>query len=132
MTLKILVADDHKYISMGLFSLIGRETDVEIIGRALDGESAIRMAREMKPDIIIMDVGMPGVDGITATKKIMSEMPDTKIVGLSVHTDPETVKKMIDAGAKGYVFKDRLFDELMPAIRAAIRGNNYTPIAEEC
>ena len=132
MTLKILVADDHKYISMGLFSLIGRETDVEIIGRALDGESAIRMAREMKPDIIIMDVGMPGVDGITATKKIMSEMPDTKIVGLSVHTDPETVKKMIDAGAKGYVFKDRLFDELMPAIRAAIRGNQYMPVAEEC
>ncbi len=115
--IRILVAEDHDIFRKGICSLIEKVPDMEIVGEAADGEDAVRKAGELKPDIVIMDVMLPGMNGIEATKAINEKVLDTKIVTLSLHSDREYIVGMLKAGSSGYLLKDSAFQELVEAIR---------------
>jgi DNA-binding NarL/FixJ family response regulator len=125
MSIKILIADDHKIIREGLCNMIERLDDVEVIGEAEDGQSVMSMARELLPDIIIMDITMPGFNGIVAANLISSEMPHIKILAVSMHNERQLVLEMLKAGASGYLLKDRLFEELAKSIDAVSSKRIY-------
>jgi len=125
MTLKIMLAEDHAILREGLRSLIERQPDMEIIGEAKDGQAAVQMAETLKPDIIIMDVTMPDVSGIEATRQIKANNPGVKIIALSAFDKPDFVLGMVKAGASAYLLKDNLFDELLKAIHAVVQGQSY-------
>ncbi|MDJ0656163.1 MAG: response regulator transcription factor [Xanthomonadales bacterium] len=126
MKTRILLTDDHEIMRKGLRSLLERESDFEVIGEASNGRDAIRLARELEPDIMVMDVGMPDVNGMEATSRIMAKMPDMRIVALSMHSDKRFVTGMLTAGAYGYVLKSEAVEELVGAIRAVQTGRVYT------
>jgi len=125
MTLKIMLAEDHAILREGLRCLIGSQPDMAIIGEAKDGRAAIELAQTLKPDIIIMDVTMPDVSGIEATRQIKAQNPNIKIVALSAYDKPDFVLGMIKAGASAYLLKENLFDELLKAIQAVVQGQSY-------
>lgn len=125
MTIKVLMVDDHKIVRQGLCSLLKNEAGVEVIGETGDGRTAIKLARDLKPDVIIMDVNMPGMDGIDTTRRIVNDVPGVNIVALSMHSKKSFIVEMLRAGASGYVLKDRAFDELVRAIRAVMDGRRY-------
>lgn len=125
MTTKIVLADDHEMMRQGLRAMLEREVDLEVIGEAGDGVLAMKMARELKPDVLVMDVAMPGVNGIEATREVVAECPQTKIVALSIHSDRNYVIGMLSAGASGYVHKASAFEELVEAIRKVARKGFY-------
>jgi two-component system, NarL family, response regulator NreC len=120
--IRILVAEDHDIFRKGICSLIEKVPDMEIVGEAADGEDAVRKARELDPDIVIMDVMMPGMNGIEAAKVIHETVFKAKIVTLSLHSDREYIVGMLKAGSSGYLLKDSAFQELIEAIRN-VRGN---------
>jgi DNA-binding NarL/FixJ family response regulator len=123
--MRILIADDHGIVRNGLKFLISRETDMEVVGEAEDGLTAVKLAKELQPDIVIMDVSMPNLNGIQATKLILHEIPGTRIIALSMYFNRSFVIDMLKAGAVGYVLKSYLFDELVRAIRAVAAGERY-------
>jgi two-component system, NarL family, response regulator NreC len=123
--ISILIADDHKILRQGLRTLLSREADMDVIAEAEDGRDAVRLVRELTPQVVIMDVGMPDLNGIEATRQILQEFPDTKIVALSMHTDRRFVTNMIKAGASGYLLKDSAFEELATAIRMVMARKIY-------
>jgi two-component system, NarL family, response regulator NreC len=125
MTIKILLADDHKIVRDGLRSLLEKDDGLEVIGEASNGQIAVELAQELTPDIIVMDIGMPVMNGIEATERIIEGKPDAKIIGLSMHSDRRFVSSMLEAGASGYVLKDSAFDELVDAIRVVCSGQVY-------
>ena len=125
MTLRIMLAEDHAILREGLRGLIERQPEMEIIGEAKDGQAAIELAQTLKPDIVIMDVSMPGASGIEATRQIKANCPGVKIVALSAFDKPDFVLGMIKAGASAYLLKENLFDELLKAIQAAVQGQSY-------
>jgi len=125
MTLKIMLAEDHAILREGLRCLIGSQPDMEIIGEAKDGQAAVQMAETLKPDIIIMDITMPEVNGIEATRQIKANNPDVKIIALSAFDKPDFVLGMVKAGASAYLLKDNLFDELVHAIQVVVKGQSY-------
>ncbi len=125
MKVKVLLADDHKIFRDGLRTLIEKETGMEVIAEAENGRKAIKLAEKMAPNVIIMDVSMPDMNGIEATRKIVSAMPDTKVIALSMHSDRRFVLGMLEAGASGYLLKDCAFNELAAAIRQVTTGNTY-------
>jgi two-component system, NarL family, response regulator NreC len=125
MSITILLADDHKIVRDGLRALIAREDDMEVVAEAADGREAVDMACELKPDVVIMDVGMPELNGIEATREIIQALPGTKVLGLSMHSNKWFTARMFGAGAAGYVQKDCAFDELVKAIRAVQEGQVY-------
>jgi len=125
MTTKIILADDHKLMREGLRGLLERQADLEVVGEVDDGRSAVRLASELHPDVVIMDIGMPALNGIEATRQIKSELPQTKIIGLSMHVNQRMVVEMLRAGASGYVSKLSAFEELARAVEAVIRGERY-------
>jgi len=125
MTIKILIADDHQIIREGIRSMLERENDMEVLGEAEDGRAAARMARELGPDIIVMDVCMPEMNGIVATGVILSEFPKIKVLALSALDDRRFVYNMLRAGASGYLIKDCSFKELVRAIRLVIANRTY-------
>jgi two-component system response regulator NreC len=122
---KILLADDHSIIRQGLFALLEKQPDIEVVGAVEDGRKAIELVRELKPDIVIMDITMPNLNGIDATHKIIEQAPQVKVVALSMHSSRRFVSEMLKAGAKGYILKECLFDELIEAIRTVIKGDIY-------
>jgi two-component system response regulator NreC len=122
---KILLADDHKIILDGLRSLIEKEQDLEVVAEASDGLSAIRMAHEHKPHIAVIDVTMPGLNGIEVTRRLTSELKNVKVIALSMHSDKRFVQGMLRAGASGYLLKDSAFGELVQAIKDLLRGRVY-------
>ena len=124
MRTRILIADDHSIFRDGLNALINREADMEVVGKAENGQQAIELARELQPDVILMDVKMPVMDGIEAAHKILSEMPGMKILALSMYTDNGFIKGMMHAGARGYIAKDSDPEELYKAIRQAAGPGN--------
>ncbi len=124
MRTRILIADDHTMIRDGLKALINRQADMEVVGRAENGQRAIELARELQPDVILMDVRMPVMDGIEAACQILSEMPGVKILALSMYTDNGFIKGMMHAGARGYIAKDSDPEELYKAIRNAAKPGN--------
>ncbi len=122
MPTKILLADDHKLFRDGLRTLFDGKADVTVVGEACDGGETVRMARELSPDVILMDVSMPELNGIEATRQILAERPGVKIVILSMHSDRRYVIEALKAGAVGYLLKDSAFEELIEALRDILRG----------
>jgi len=122
---RIVLADDHKIVRDGLCALLATRRDTEVVAEAEDGRDAVDLACELAPDGIIMDVAMPRLNGIEATRKIKAESPQTKIIGLSMHHDARFIGRMLEAGASGYLLKDCAFEELDEAIRTVLVGRTY-------
>lgn len=125
MKIRIVVADDHKIMREGLKALIDKQPDMEVAAEAQDGLTATKLARKLLPHIIIMDIGMPEMNGIDATRQIVSENKDVKIVALSMHSDRRFVLEMLKAGASGYLLKDSAFEELVNAVHTVMDGQPY-------
>jgi len=123
--IRILLADDHTVLRAGLRALLAGQCDLEVIGEASDGAEAIRLAQTLHPDVVVMDIGMPGVNGIDATARIKREQPGVKVLILSMHDDQGYLRQVLRAGASGYVLKRAADTELLAAIRAAARGEVF-------
>lgn len=123
--IRVLVADDHKIIRDGLKNLIDREPDMEVVGEAENGRDAVKLAQKLKPTIIIMDITMPDLNGIDATRQIISEIKDVQIIALSMHSDKHFVEQMLQAGVSGYLLKDCAFEELNRAVHTVASGRVY-------
>lgn len=121
----ILLADDHTVLSDGLRILIGSQADTRVIAVATDGRQAVQMALELDPDLVLMDVSMPGMNGIEAARQIHSNNPRIHILMLSMHADMEYVHRALEAGAQGYILKESAGSEVLQAIRAVLGGKNY-------
>jgi len=122
---KILIADDHGIVRTGLKLLLDRATGMEVVGEAADGREAVRLARELKPDITILDIGMPLLNGLDAAAHILRENDRTGIIILSMHTDESYILRALDAGAKGYLLKDHADEDLERAIQSVAAGKPY-------
>jgi DNA-binding NarL/FixJ family response regulator len=118
--LRVLIADDEPLFAEALAVLLGADERIEVVGRAGDGTQAVKLAQELDPDVVLMDLSMPGVDGFGATRQILAGEGDTHIVVLSGSADPADIAKARDAGAAGYITKDRIAERLVEAILAAI------------
>jgi two-component system response regulator NreC len=125
MALRIIIADDHQMLRQGLRALLEGESGLEVVGEAENGHEAVRLCKRLKPDVVIMDVGMPELNGIEATRQCVTESPGVKILALSMHTDRRFASGMLQAGASGYLLKDAAFDELIQAVRAVAAGKTY-------
>jgi DNA-binding NarL/FixJ family response regulator len=125
MSTRIILADDHRIMRAGLRALLEKEKDMEVVGETGDGRSTIALARQLSPDVVIMDISMRDLNGIDATRQIIAACPETKIVALSMHSEEQFVTGMLGAGASGYLLKDCAVDELALAVRAAVNGNTY-------
>ena len=125
MGIRILLADDHRIVIEGLKKLLEQEPDMEVVGETGNGLSAIEASRQLVPDIVIMDIGMPDLNGIEATRQISRECRGTKVIGLSMHSAESYVKQMLKAGAWGYLLKDCAGDELIVAVRTVAGGKKY-------
>lgn len=119
---RILLADDHTILREGLRSLLSLQEGFQVVGEAGDGVEAVRLAKELSPQVVVMDIGMPGLGGIEATLEILKHDPDIRVIGLSIHSDCRFVKGMLSAGAKGYLLKDCAADELVQAIQNITAG----------
>ena len=122
MAIRVLIADDHSVVRQGLRMFLNLDTDIEIVGEAPNGAEALRLARELRPDVVLMDLLMPEMDGITATAHIRRELPDTEVVALTSVLEDESVIGAVRAGAIGYLLKDAEPDDLRRAIKAAAAG----------
>ena len=123
--MRILIADDHGIVRQGLKALLSKQADMEIVGEAGDGLMAVQLAAEMQPDVVIMDVSMPELNGVEATRLILHQSPAVRVVALSMYSNRRFVIEMLRAGALGYVLKSYLFDELVRALRAAAANEHY-------
>ena len=125
MTCRILLADDHKIVRDGLKALIGKEAGMEVVAEADTGRKALQLSRKTNPDVVIMDVSMPELNGIDATKQILHDVPQVKVVALSMHSQRQFVEGMLNAGVSGYLLKDSAFEELIDAVRTVMTGRLY-------
>lgn len=123
--IRVLLADDHAILRKGIGMVINAQPDMELVAEAASGDEVVREALRVRPDIVIMDVSMPGCNGIEAARRILAELPATRIVGLSMYKDSVYVRELLRAGASGYLVKDCDDAELLMAIRAAARGEAY-------
>jgi two-component system response regulator NreC len=125
MSIKVLLVDDHAIIREGLRSLLEKQPEMEVIADTDDGRKAIELVRELLPNIVIMDITIPGLNGIEATRQIIAEFPGVKVIALSIHSKRRFVADMLSAGATGYILKECLFDEFVQAIKAVAAGGRY-------
>ena len=125
MTIRVLLADDHAIVRHGLARSIQQEEDMEVVGQAGTGLTAMEMARQLMPNVILMDISMPDMNGMEATRLILREAPQLKVIALSMHSAKRYVREMFRAGATGYLLKDCEFDELIEAIRMVAEGQTY-------
>ncbi len=125
MKIRILLADDHELVREGLKELFEKQPDMEVVGEAADGQVAVRLAGELKPNVVIMDVGMPNLNGIEATRFIVRDWPSIKVLALSMHVHQRFVSEMLKAGVSGYIDKNSKFDELVRAVRTVLAGQRY-------
>jgi DNA-binding NarL/FixJ family response regulator len=123
--IRVVVAEDHHMIRQGICKLLGEQSDIHVVGDTDNGGAAIRMVRELQPDVLVLDISMPQTDGIDVLKKIKDDVPQPKVVILSIHADLALVQQALELGALGYVLKQSVSEELIDAIRAASRGSNY-------
>jgi DNA-binding NarL/FixJ family response regulator len=120
--ISVLLVDDHSLVRRGFRRLLEDEPDIEVVGEASDGEEAIKLARSLKPQVIVMDCALPGINGLQATRKILQFAPETLVLMLSMHTEDTWVRQALDAGARGYVLKNAMDLELGSAIRRIVKG----------
>ncbi|TET32448.1 MAG: response regulator transcription factor [Planctomycetota bacterium] len=125
MSKRVLLADDHTIMRAGLRNLLERQSDMEVIGEAGNGREAVKLARELSPDVIVMDISMPELNGIEATRQIINATPSAKILILSVHSDERFVANVLAAGAAGYLLKNCAIDELVLAIQTVCENQTY-------
>lgn len=125
MTTRIILADDHKIMREGLRALLEKQTDFEVIDEAENGLDAVQLTKRLRPNIVIMDIGMPGLNGIEATRRIAADVPSTKVIALSMHSDKRFVIEMLKAGVSAYLLKDSASEELTSAIRTVLSGKPY-------
>lgn len=125
MSTRILLVDDHQITRQGLRSLLEKESDMEVVSEAEEGRTAVRMAGKLLPDIVVMDVSMPDLNGMEAARQITSQHPEVKVIALSMHSDALFVTEMLKNGASGYLLKDCAFEELAGAIRIVADGKTY-------
>ncbi len=123
--IRLLIADDHEMMREGLKSLLGKESSIEVVGEAENGEQTVEMARKSGVHIVIMDVSMPDLNGIEATRKIVADNPNTRVVALSGYANKEFVREMLSAGASAYVLKKRAYEELTRAVAEVMKGKKY-------
>jgi two-component system response regulator NreC len=122
---RVLLVEDHVVVRQGLKALFAGEGDIEVVGEADDGREALRRVSELQPDVVLMDISMPGFNGIEATRQIRQDHPDVKVVILSMHSHEEYVFQVLRAGASGYVLKQSDSSEVLIAIRAALSGGSF-------
>jgi DNA-binding NarL/FixJ family response regulator len=125
MSIRVLIADDHAILRHGLSQALQSESDIEVVGEVGEGHKAVELVRELAPDVVLMDISMPDLNGIEATGVIQRESPRTRVIALSMHSAKRYVKEMFRAGAVGYLLKECEFDELANAIRVVAQGQTY-------
>lgn len=129
---KVLIVDDHSLVRLGLSALLGYQSDMEVAGEAEDGEEAVHMACKVRPDVIVMDLMMPGVDGVEATRRIREKLPDSHILILTTFGTSADVARAIAAGASGAIMKDTSNEDLLNAIRTVAEGGKvFSPEIEQ-
>ncbi|MBS1855045.1 MAG: response regulator transcription factor [Acidobacteria bacterium] len=122
---RILLADDHAVVRQGFKMILGAQSDMEIVGEAANGREAVELAEQIRPDIVVMDVAMPELNGIEATRRLSGSVPHTRIIALSMHKDSVYVREILRAGARGYLLKDSGAEDLVRAIRAVAGGESW-------
>jgi DNA-binding NarL/FixJ family response regulator len=125
MSIKVLLADDHKIMREGLKSLLDDASDIQVVGLAANGREAVQLTTELQPDVVVMDLNMPEMDGITATRQLVAENVDAKVLILSMVNDRTCILECLKAGAKGYLLKDCAAEELQTAISALAHGESF-------
>lgn len=125
MPIKVLLVEDQHIIRQGIHALLDKESDIQVVGEAVDGRAAVIQAHELKPDVIMMDISMPNMTGIEATRKILAENPDIKIIALTIHAEDIFISGMLISGATGYLLKYCFLDELVQAIKTVARNEPY-------
>jgi two-component system response regulator NreC len=123
--IKILLVDDHKIMREGLRSLLENQPGMQVIAEAVNGREAVRLARDKRPDVVIMDIDMPDLGGIEATRQMCAALPEVKVIGLSIHSEKHYVVNMLRSGASGFLSKDCPFDELAQAIKTVVANRTY-------
>lgn len=122
MTVTVLVVDDHELVRRGLLDLLGTTADLQVVGAAVDGEQAVELAGQTTPDVVLMDLSLPGIDGVEATRRLGTVSPASRVVVLTSFSETERILAALEAGAVGYLLKDAEPDELLRGVRAAARG----------
>jgi len=125
MPIKVLIAEDHKIVREGICALLNKEADIKVVAEAEDGATAVQLARELLPDVVVMDIGLPNLNGIEATRQIVASVPGVKVIALSMHSDRRYILEMLKAGAKAYLLKDCAFEEMVQAVRNVKRNKVY-------
>jgi len=125
MATRVILADDHKILRAGLISLLKSARDFEVVAEACNGRETVNLVRQLIPDIVVMDVAMPDMNGVEATRKITRLVPQVRVLALSGHDEGVFVKGMLEAGAKGYLLKDAATDELLAALKTVLQGRIY-------
>ena len=123
--IRILLADDHAVVRQGFKMILSAQTDMEIVGEAANGREAVELGEQLRPDVVVMDVAMPELNGIEATRRLVAANPHAKVIALSMHKDSVYVREILRAGARGYLLKDSGAGDLVIAIRAVAGGESY-------
>jgi two-component system, NarL family, response regulator NreC len=123
--IRILLADDHAVVRQGFKLILGAQPDMEIVGEAGNGREAVELAEKLHPDVAVVDVAMPELNGIEATRRMAEVTPRTRVLALSMHKDSVYVREILRAGARGYLLKDQIDSDLLAAVRAVARGEGY-------